>query len=167
MISQRMFKIQCHKCVRFRRSDDLSRLVGNTVRIGRTRRLWHRRLFAWSIEFLSGTPINFLSVPFRRKKMGLENHSISCSWFLGIEWLIETRVMAAYGGLPSWMGMLWAKQSFSALKKIESARAQQEKLRSRSRSIFSRPYARAQFCAHFKVLKIFQLNFIHGFFTTK
>ena len=25
----------------------------------------------------------------------------------------------------------------------------------------------AHFCAHFKVLKIFQLNFIQGFFTTK
>ena len=52
-------------------------------------------------------------------------------------------------------------QSFSALKKFCCARAQLENLR--SRSIFSRPCARAQnvlsaaqFCAHFKVPKSFQ-----------
>ena len=55
-------------------------------------------------------------------------------------------------------------QGFSALKNFGSARAQAGNLRSRSRSIFSRPCIRAraqnflsaaQFCAHFEILVSF------------
>ena len=62
---------------------------------------------------------------------------------------------------------LLERQSFSALNFLccARARAQPENLRSRSRSFFSRPCARAlnvlsaaQFCAHFKILKSFRSN---------
>ena len=69
-------------------------------------------------------------------------------------------------------------QSFSALKSFGSdrARAQPENLRSRSRSIFSRPCAlaraqnvlsAAQFCAHFRILESFQFTIIQQFFANR